>query len=261
MVDSHEKSEFTSEELKQLFESALDWLTQNDDGSWSEFSILETDGTNLSVLASSKIIKIGMRRIPASSQETRGLVAHELLVHALRAKNGSKTNDKKLGSGLAGYLSAEEGLGILAEEAVTGKQPEKAHDRYVDIALALGTLDGIQKNRHQLFKISFARQMVRLHATGTPYEADIPALERKVWAHVDRIYRGSKGDDANFRQAIFTKDIAYYVGYKKMAAYITSQLEAGKTASEVFDYLSQCMFDPLNPKHIERLERATNLPS
>lgn len=255
LVDEAGKTEFTASDLQELFGTALEWLKENDDTDWGEWAVVDTDGTSLSVDASNRKIKIASRRESATAQDTRGLIAHELLVHALRGKNGYKTGDKKLATGLAGYLDAEEGLGILAEEAVNGELPEKAYDRYVDIALALGSVDGVQRTRKEVFDISFARQLVRGQVKGTVSEADIPSLERRVWGHVDRIYRGGRGDNLGTRQAIFTKDIAYYVGYKQMAEYLSEQLASGKTASEVFEYLSQAKIDPTNPQHVERLNK------
>ncbi len=101
-------------------------------------------------------------------------------------------------------------------------------------------------------KSSYARQLVRLQLQGAD-EAAISSLAPRVWGHIDRIYRGSRGDNLGTKQAIFTKDIAYYVGYKQMAEYITNQLKNGRSATEVFNYLSQAKFDPNNPQHVDRV--------
>jgi hypothetical protein len=255
-VDTAGKDEFTPNDLEDLFKKALDWLKDNDDPKWSEWSVVSKDGTSLSVDTTERKIEIASRRETASLKDTRGLIAHELLVHCLRAKNGYKTGDKRLATGLPGYLDTEEGLGILAEAAITGELPDKAHDRYIDIALAAGVVDGVQRSRQAVFQISYDRQLIRAQLRGD--KASIASLIPRVWSHVDRIYRGGPGDNFGTRQAVFTKDIAYYVGYKRMAAYITKQLDDGKSASEVFAYLSQAKFDPTNPKHIERL--ATDTP-
>ncbi|GAC1499761.1 MAG: hypothetical protein NVS1B10_02820 [Candidatus Saccharimonadales bacterium] len=257
LVDGAHKHDFTSQDLQELFTEALDWLKTNDDQEWSDWEVVFSDSTQLSVEASNKKIKIGSRRESASPADTRGLIAHELLIHASRAKNGYKTGDKMLATGLAGYLDAEEGLGILAEEAVNGVLPDKAYDRYVDIALALGSVDGIQRTRQELFQTSYARQLVRAQCKGDS-EEKVATLVPRVWGHVDRIYRGGRGDNIGSRQAIFTKDIAYYVGYKQMAEYITAQLAQGKSANEVFAYLSQAKFDPTNPKHLKKLAEVDN---
>lgn len=252
MVDATNKSDFNASDLKDLFTAMLQWLIDNDDPDWKTWQVVAKKGTSMSVSASKRTIDIASERQTASLDTTRGLIAHELLVHALRGKNGYKTGDKELATGLPGYLNAEEGLGILAEEAITGKLPDKVYDRYVDIALALGTVDGKERKRHELFKVSYARQLIRAQLRGE-YDQSITTLTPRVWSHIDRIYRGGKGDEIGDRQAIFTKDIAYFVGYAEMARYISTQLAKGKSADEVFVYLSQAKFDPNNPLHLVRL--------
>lgn len=252
LVDASGKATFTAEDLHKLFTDALGWLEKHDDTDWGAFKVVTVPGTTVSVDAPNKRVKIASRREAANSKDTKGVLAHELLVHARRAKNGYKTGIRRLATGIAGYTDAEEGLGILMEEAITGELPAKASDRYVDVALALGTLNGEQMSRHELFQISFARQLLRAQFKSNVSETDLSTLRRTVWSHVDRIYRGGKGGDSS-RQAVFTKDIAYYVGYKKMAQFITKQIDAGASASEVFAYLSQAKFDPTDPKHLEML--------
>jgi hypothetical protein len=259
MVDESGKSSFNATEIRDIFGTALSWLVENDDPQWEEWEVVDYDkGTSVSVSASNRQIRIPSEREPALALYVKALIAHELLVHALRAKNGYKTDDKKLATGLSGYLDAEEGLGVLAEEAVNGKFLDKVHDNYLDIAFALGICDGVQRKRKALFQISFARQLIQEQVNGTISDITQATLERKVWRGVDRIYRGGPGDDLGTVQAIFTKDIAYYVGYKQMAQYISNQLHSGKSAAEVFKYLSQGKFDPSNPKHTERLAKAIN---
>jgi hypothetical protein len=43
-----------------------------------------------------------------------------------------------------------------------------------------------------------------------------------------------------------------------MAEYIAQEIAQGKSAAEVFDYLSQAKIDPTNPQHVERLNKAKN---
>lgn len=253
LIDTSEKTEYAPTDIAELFNNALEWLKANDGEDWESWAIVFNDSTMLSVDAIGRKIKIASRRESASPKDVRALLAHELLVHALRGKNGYKAGDDRLATGLPGYLDAEEGLGILVEEAVNGELPEKAVDRYLDIALALGTINGKQLTRQELFKISYARHLVREQSKGALSQDEITKLQKKVWGHIDRIYRGGKGSSKDTRQSIFSKDIAYYVGYKQMAGYITEQLALGKSASEVLDYLSQGKFDPTNADHVQFL--------
>src|SRR5665213_536730 len=256
LVSQSGKTKFNPKDLHELFSEALDWLKEHDDPTWRDWEIIDFDGTSVTTVAEDRQIKIPSEREDATIQDARALIAHELLVHAMRAKNGYKTDDVKLATGLPGSLDVEEGLGVLSEEAVNGTLVDKLYDGYLDIALALGTIDGIQRNRQEIFQISFAEQLLWEQKKGTYNQADIQSIELKVWRRVDRIYRGGRGDSLGNRQAIFTKDIAYYVGYKQMAAYISEQLSQGVPAAEVFHYLSQAKIDPNNPQHVERLKNA-----
>ena len=256
LIDESGKTEFSPKDLKELFDDAIVWLKDNEDSDWGEWATIYTDNTFLAVDVRNRVIKIGSRREVATAIDAKGLIAHELLVHALRGKNGYKTDDKELATGLADRGIAEEGLGILVEEAINGDLPDKAYDRYLDIAIALGSIDGIQRTRQETFDISFARQLIREQFRGTFNEADIPSLKRRVWGHIDRIYRGGPGDSLDTRQAIYTKDIIYYVGYKQMSKYVTEQLTSNRKPSEVLEYLSRGKFDPTKPEHVERLNKS-----
>src|SRR5258708_1054061 len=142
LVELSEKETFGPTDVQEIFSRARDWLQVHDDPSWGAWRIEFNEKTSLSVSPGIRRINIAGRREPVTREEARGLLAHELLVHAVRANNGHRAGDKKLASGLPDYIDAEEGLAILAEVAINGRLPDKAVDRYIDIALALGAVDG-----------------------------------------------------------------------------------------------------------------------
>lgn len=254
LVEKSDKKEYGQDDLHQLFTDAFTWLTENDDQEWSLWEAVKVEGTSVSVSSADRQIRIPSKRKSASPQGACALVAHELFGHALRAKNGYKTGDTDLAAGLPGYLDAEEGLGVYNEEAVNGSLEDKLYDGYLDIALALGTIDSNQRSRQEVFKISLAEQILVEQMNGTFKESDIDAIKTRVWSRVDRIYRGGRGDEQGSRQAIFTKDISYYVGYKRIASFVRQQIADGKSAHEVFSYLSQAKFDPTIPAHVQRID-------
>ncbi len=251
LVDLSNKTVFSAHDLFNIFDSALRWMQQHDDDDWRAWRVVSTDKVSIYVSDAKKQICIGARREPATAEEARGLLAHELLVHALRSKNGYKTGNRLLATGPPGYLSAEEGLGVLNEMAVNNFLPDKARDRYLDIALALGTIDGIKRSRKQIYKISYARNLIRAQSKGLKPEA-IKQIKPKTWAHVDRIYRGGLGFGRD-SQAIFTKDIVYFVGLLEMADYIAHRIYKGELPETVFTHISSAKFDPNNPKHLDML--------
>lgn len=252
LVDDSKKKEYAPKDLSALIQSALDRLSIVDGGGWKNWHTqLMPKSTIVSVDTTQELVRIGENRPVATKQEAKALLAHELLVHVLRSKNGYAKNDEKLAVGIGSYLDVEEGLGLLAEYATTGDMPARAYDRYVDIALALGLLDGRQYGRQELFHISYARQLLRLQAQYKFDLIDQSDLDIRVWSHIDRIFRGTAGDSSGKVQAVFTKDVAYYKGYREISDYLAYQVEEGHNMADVFDYIMQGKFDPTDEKHRE----------
>lgn len=251
LIDDSEEKMYTPADLLGLFENSLSLLKQNETG-WDEWVIVERpNSTMLSVNATHKRINIPMKREAATSSEARGLLGHELLVHALRAKNGYATSENYMGQGLPGFLDAEEGLGIMVEHGLSGELPAKAYDRYVDVALALGTLTGRQYGRSELALISYARQALRLQLADKLDEASARALKAKVQTHVDRIFRGTPGDDQGNVYGVYTKDISYYEGYRSMTDYIVNELKKGRSLDDIYDHIAIGRYDPTNAHHLQ----------
>ncbi|MDQ3065077.1 MAG: flavohemoglobin expression-modulating QEGLA motif protein [bacterium] len=256
LVDDAEIEEFDPESLQNLFTRAIQWMAENHDPDWALWEVVYRNATSLDVVASKRQIRIGSRREPASPVMAKKLLAHELLVHALRGQNAYASGDQMLLKGYPGFVDTDEGLGKISEESIGGISDIPGRDRYVDIALALGTVNGIQKTRQELFQIHLSRSIINAQASSSYDETMMPILVKRAWSSVDRIYRGGKGDSSGTIQAVYTKDIVYYTGYKKMAAYLSQQRAIGKTMPEIFDFLLQGRFDPTNPKHIEQLAKA-----
>lgn len=247
-LDEDTKSFFEPESMAARFEATLAVLARQYDPSWAEWGVERDDSKDqLVVVVGKKKIKVGMRRAPVRAEQMKGLFAHEILVHAQRAINGSKADDKRLERGLPGYLDAEEGLGIFFEYAITGTVPEKNIDRYVDIGIALGMIDGERKSRQQILEFAHARAHIRNELLPIGDRKTNEQIEQEVYAHVNRIYRGSLGNEYI---GIFTKDIAYLVGFIKVGTYIESELTTGKPINEIIEYLLQGKFDPTNQKHL-----------
>lgn len=236
----------TANDVYERFGRALEVLDEMDEA-WREWKVERNDdGNQLSVAAGDKKIIVGMKRADMSAKKLRGLFGHEALVHALRGKNGS-TVSKELGTGLPGYLDAEEGLGVFVEYAVTGEVPEKNVDRYTDMALALGQIDGRMRTREELLEYAMVREKLRNSSRTTDKKTD-EALEADVYAHVNRIYRGTRGDE---HVGVFTKDVSYHKGFMLMGQYIQDQLASGKSINDVMEFVLQGKFDPTNDRHLE----------
>lgn len=250
MVDEFGSNQLNGADLYKLIKKALDWLVTYDDPAWRIWQAVEVNKFTFSVTPSLNLINIPTRRRYLTKKEVKSILAHELLVHARRMLKSHQHANKELAKFLVGYYEVEEGLGILFEQAIAGSLPAKAYDRYVDIGLALGLLDGVMRKRSQIYQISYARQLIRLQLNQAS-QSKITNLTKSVWTHVDRLYRGGPGDDIGQAQAIFTKDAVYYSGYHKMVDFLSRALNSGKSVDEFYNFISQAKFNPLDPEHLK----------
>lgn len=233
-------------QVASLFEKALHVLAENYDNDWNDWRVVRCEEKDsLSVIAGDKKILVGLQRANMKSKQLEPLFAHEVLIHAQRGLNGAKRG-KELQTGLPGYLDFEEGLGVFVEYALSGEVSEKNIDRYLDIAYALGQLDGVEHTRQELLDRTFKRANTRNEKFRRGKSTE--DITKEVYAHVNRIYRGSLG---NKYIGIFTKDIAYYKGFLETGGYITAQLEAGKTIEGIMSFILEGKFDPTHPQHIQ----------
>lgn len=228
-------------------------LARDYDNDWNEWTIVrDNDKDQLSIIPQDKQIIVGMNRADASPQELEGLFSHEILVHVIRSLNGYKKS-YELATGLPGYLDNEEGLGVFFQYATTGEVPPLNIDRYVDIALALGQIDGIPKSRHELIDFVMTRALIRNEQASSHLRKSDADIQKAVFAHVNRIYRGTLGNEYI---GVFTKDILYHKGFIDMGRYITAELKAGKSPELLIEFLQQGKFDPTKSKHLEYLQES-----
>ncbi len=248
--DISDGAELAPNEVRRYFRRGLKRLAEQN-ARWRDWRVVSSQTAGLSVEAADKQIVVGRYRAPIKSSEIRGLFAHEVLVHAGRAVEGGKLS-KRLAEGLDGYLTAEEGLGVLVEAAINRAVPYKIKDRYLDIALAMGNYHRRSVKREQLFNIYYVRAVLRSLADGQDLQLD--DLENETWQHVNRIYRGSLGDRY---VAVFTKDIAYFEGFNKMARYFKDHLKRGNFTSAM-DYAMSGKFDPTHDLHRRAVKSLTD---
>ena len=235
--------------IVELFERALEQLQSHRDEFWRQWRVMVTDDSCLAVNPHTKRLVVGSHRASVELGELRGLFGHEVLVHALRAGNGRYLSHE-FERGLPGYIDAEEGFACFVEHALSGAAPRKMYDRYLDVALALGTIDGSPRTRQELYKLVHARNTVRAQAVGKNERAS--NIQQESWAHVNRIFRGTLGNDI---VGVFTKDIAYYHGYQKMTAFVIDELNADVSPDELWALLTMGKFDPTDLLHILELAR------
>lgn len=245
------QSSLGPEDIVTSFERAMAILAE-DEPAWKEWKAVLIDSSSFSVSATTKSINVGQHRVTLEAGELQPLFCHEVLVHALRWIQSKKFEEPLLRKALPGYLDAEEGLAIFMEYAAGGELPVRIFDRYADTAAALGFLGKPAVSRRELQGLYLDRLIVRQQIAGEL--VDEAALTHAAWAHVNRIYRGSLGNEII---GVHTKDIAYYQGFIKIGRYITQKLETGEDPTALFNYLTSGKFDPTNPRHTALLDHYT----
>lgn len=255
IADSLEDRPYTPKELVGIFRGAINIL-KSVDPNWEVWKVELVDQSGLSIDPEKKVIRIGERRSSAYPAEVKKLLGHELLIHALRATNALRQSDGLLRETLPEYGVFEEGLGIVAEVVISGERSEKAINRYIDIALALGT-NNYLLSRKELFEFAYNRQILANQIKGKP--VDHKAIEKDTWTHIDRIFRG--GDGGEDSKAVYTMYSYYYAGYVKAVNFINKALASGVKADKLIEYIMQAKSDPTNPTHKKYIKEKGLVPS
>jgi hypothetical protein len=244
---------FDADDLVVVFEKAIKALARLDDPSWRKWKVTRKKGTSVEVAGQDEQFKIPLKKSAINTTQVDNLLGHEIFTHGLRAKNAKQSEDPRLLKGYPGYLDGEEGLAIIVGAAASGTTNSVIYDRYIDIALATGVVGDAQMKRSEVKKLMEARKTVRTQASGK--KADTDKISHQSSVYVDRIFRGSPADDVGTKQAVYTADIYYYDGFRKVSSLIARAKEDGKSPDEIFDYLMQGKFDPNNKLHLERISK------
>ncbi len=244
----------TAEDFARSVERVLQYMAENIDQSWSKWSVARRNKGSLAVSSVNRKISVGVERVPMTPIQAKGLFAHEVLMHAGRALNGEKIS-VELRTGLENYSNVEEGLGVLFEYAITGNIPAKNIERYVDVANALGQLDGKPKTRKELLKIVTERDFNTNERVPADKRLNDEQLLDSIFERVNRIYRGTKGDS---HIGVMTRDILYQRGFVTMCEYIRSEISNGREIDAIMEYVMTCKFDPTNDIHVSKLQSLIN---
>lgn len=157
---------------------------------------------SLNVKASEKRIVIPEHSSGMSYKALRRMVVHEIGVHMMRSVTGESTDLAPLQTGLNDYYDAEEGLGVVMEQALESKFAERGVDHYITAGMA--GMDGM--DFRQTFECKW-----RIAALGTIKEGqDITEeitekAKNTAYSQTMRSFRGT--DDLPW-----FKDLAYYNG-------------------------------------------------
>ena len=212
-----DQDQFSPEQLKDLFATALHETMAGAADDWQV--ILDPQAKSIDVDPPQKIIRIPDNSDKRYSQQiVRDMMVHEIGVHALRSIMGEDTNVEMLRTGMPGYLNAEEGLGVVSEQALKGQYA----DRGVPYYLIAGGQYFYHQNFRQAFELIWRRDvLLGLKSDQEPSEEAIKKAKDTAYSQVSRINRGADGD------LLWFKDLSYYNGNRK-----------------IWDYLEQTIDDP-----------------
>jgi hypothetical protein len=230
-------------EIVEIFNKALAALSGAHPELRGWTAVIQENSDTIYTNDDSNKIEVGANRIGSYSDELAGIFLHEIIAHATRSVLGSLINSN-MKKGLPNYLPFEEGLGVATEFALNGSIPDKIADRYIDIAIALG-LGGKKVRRSELR--NFATMRSKIRKISKYGEALNETDEAGIDTHINRIYRGSKGDKV---VGVFTKDISYFEGFEKVVKFIDNALSESRSVEEIMEYLLEGRFDPTEEAHV-----------
>lgn len=231
--------EFSAEEIKTLFEGALQELSAE---GW--VVVINSNKSGISVNQEKKSVEVPENR-RLSFQNLKGLIAHEIGTHAARRIRGERTKLKMLGLGLDRYEVGEEGITGLREQVLEGDVKDfSGFDGHFAIGLATG-VDGAPRDFRKTFGILKKYYQLQNMLKGISAEEAREKAETSAWGRCVRTFRGT---DSQTPGTCFTKDIVYREG--NMAVWES----VAKNALEMSRW-DVGKYDPSNPRHIWILDQ------
>lgn len=224
---------FSPAEIRDIFEEII---VQEFGEAASDWQVLLEEAQAIYVSTSRRAIVIPADRQPADGETLKDLVVHELGAHLLRAVAGGESDFDLLRTGMPDYLDAEEGLGVVFEQARKGEFADRGVPAYLGIAAA--QLEG--KDFRQCFEMLW-----RYYALDAMEPATLEVTEKQVkkarsmaYSRTMRVFRGTD-------TVPWGKDLSYYNGNMK----IWQHLEETRGDDMHMQLLLLGKADSTNPAH------------
>jgi len=202
-----DETEFDSKAILDAFKNALQQIGDNE---WVVVVDPNSSKTAVSVSQSNMEVIIPESR-KVDQDKLKSLIIHEVGTHVARRENGERSKLKLLGLGLDRYLTAEEGISTMREQAYAGKVADfRGIDGHLAISLAKG-LDGKPRDFRQVYQI-MEKYYFFNNVTAKSKRTELESFEKaqdSAWKHCVRTFRGT---DCATAGACFTKDIVYREG-------------------------------------------------
>ena len=194
-----DKKTFSAEDVRSVF---TEIINEEFGDAAADWKVDIEAATSINVKSTEKRIVIPENRAEMSHQALRGLVVHEIGVHMMRAVTGAETDLFPLQNGLSDYYDAEEGLGVVMEQALKSKFSESGIDHYITAGLAYHD----SKDFRGAFEVKW-RLSALAAATESGEVTDESITKAKNTAY-GSVMRSMRGTD----ELPWFKDLAYYNG-------------------------------------------------
>ena len=212
----NEQEEFDPYELQKIFTDIIEEEFNNDSkgyaGAAEGWTVSVEKATSVNVKSSEKRIVIPDNGMMRSRKKVENLVVHEIGVHMLRSITGGETDMLPLRSGLSDYYDAEEGLGVVMEQALSGKFAERGVDHYITAGLAYYD----EKDFRGAFEVKWRLSLLDSVRDGDEInDGQMEKAKKTAFAQTLRSFRGTND------MPLF-KDLSYYNGSVEVWRYLES---------------------------------------
>lgn len=230
-----DRDTFTPTEVQSIFTDII----EQEFGEAAEGWVVDIEeAASINVKTAEKRIVIPEREVMRSRSMVRKLVVHEIGVHMLRSVMGAETDLKPLASGLNDYYDAEEGLGVVMEQALEGKAVDRGVDHYITAGLAYYD----KKDFRGTFEVKWRLALLdKLTETEQAAPEQIEKVRTAAYAQTMRSFRGTDS------LPLF-KDLSYFNGSNNVWRHLEEI--CGDDTKLMFVLLGK--LDPSNKDH-ERL--------
>ena len=237
-----DKEIFDVQEAQAIFQTIID----SEFGEAADGWVVDIEpAKSINVKSTEKRMVIPEDRGELSRGALRKLVVHEIGVHMLRSVIGEETNLQPLANGLNEYYEAEEGLGMVMEQALEGKATERGVDHYITAGLAYHD----SKDFRGIFEAKWRLAALTSLVDGEDITPETIEKSRNVaYAQTMRVMRGTD-------ELPWFKDLAYYNGSND----VWRHLENIRGDDIKFMFVLMGKANPANIDH-ERLQYESSTP-
>ena len=212
----NEQEEFDPYELQKIFTDIIEEEFNNDSkgyaGAAEGWTVSVEKATSVNVKSSEKRIVIPDNGMIRSRKKVENLIVHEIGIHMLRSITGGETDMLPLRSGLSDYYDAEEGLGVVMEQALNGKFAERGVDHYITAGLA--HFDN--KDFRDVFEVKWRLSLLdSVKDGGEINDEQMEKAKKTAFTQTLRSFRGTND------MPLF-KDLSYYNGSVEVWRYLES---------------------------------------